>query len=139
VQVGIKLAAKQRKPRGQKMSDKKNILVVNDKQAIRQILGNMLKDRGYNVFTAEDGYKAIEKVKEISFAITFLDMRMPGIDGVQTLKKIKRISPETRVVMMTGYPDKNLEKEAIKQGAYTVIYKPFDRKKVIAIVEKLDG
>jgi len=120
------------------MSDKKNILVVNDKQAIRQILGDMLKDRGYNVFMAEDGYKAIEKVKEVSFAITFLDIRMPGIDGVQTLKEIKKISPETRVVMMTGYPDKNLEKEAIKQGAYTVIYKPFDRKKVIAIVEKLD-
>jgi DNA-binding NtrC family response regulator len=120
------------------MSDKKNILVVNDKQAIRQILGNMLKDRGYNIFMAEDGYKAIEKVKEISFAITFLDIRMPGIDGVQTLKEIKKISPETRVVMMTGYPDRNLEKEAIKQGAYTVIYKPFDKKKVIAIVEKLD-
>jgi len=120
------------------MSDKKNILVVNDKQAIRQILGDMLKDEGYNVFMAEDGYEAMEKVKEMSFDIIFLDMRMPGIDGVTTLKEIKKISPETRVVMMTGYPDKNLEKEAIKQGAYTVIYKPFDRKKVIAIVEKLD-
>ncbi|TET11318.1 response regulator [Candidatus Aerophobetes bacterium] len=120
------------------MPDTKNILVVNDEQAIRQILANMLKDRGYNIFMAEDGYKAIEKVKEISFAITFLDMRMPGIDGVQTLKEIKKISPQTKVIMMTGYPDKNLEKEAIKQGAYTVIYKPFDRKKVMAIVEKLD-
>jgi len=120
------------------MPDTKNILVVNDEQAIRQILANMLKDRGYNVFMAEDGYKAIEKVKEISFAITFLDIRMPGIDGVQTLKEIKKISPQTKVIMMTGYADKNLEKEAIKQGAYTVIYKPFDRKKVMAIVEKLD-
>ena len=120
------------------MSDKKNILVVNDEKGIRQILGDMLKDRGYNIFTVEDGYKAIEKVKEISFAITFLDVRMPGIDGVQTLKEIKKISPDMRVVMMTGYPDKNLEKEAIKQGAYTVIYKPFDMKQVIAIVEKLD-
>ena len=120
------------------MSDKKNILVVNDKRDMREILAEILKDAGYNVSMAEDGYKAIEKVKEVSFAITFLDIRMPGIDGVQTLKEIKKISPETRVVMMTGYPDKNLEKEAIKQGADTVIYKPFDRKKVIAIVEKLD-
>jgi len=120
------------------MSDKKNILVVNDEPAIRQILANMLKDRGYNVVMAEDGYKAIEKAKEIPFSITFLDIRMPGIDGVETLKEIKKISPETKFVMMTGYPHKNLEKEAIKQGAYTVIYKPFDRKKVIAIVEKLD-
>lgn len=120
------------------MSDKKNILVVDDEQAIRQILANMLRNRGYNVVMAEDGYKAIEKVKQISFAIAFLNIRMPGIDGVQTLKEIRKISPETRVVMMTGYPDKNLEKEAIKQGASTVIYKPFDRKKVIAIVEKLD-
>ncbi|MFQ6067684.1 MAG: response regulator [bacterium] len=121
------------------MSDKKNILVVNDELPIREILGNILKNRGYHVFMAEDGYKAIEKAKEISFAIIFLDLRMPGIDGVETLKEIKKISPETKVVMMTGRPDKNLEKEAIKQGAYTVIYKPFDRKKVIAIAEKLDG
>ncbi len=120
------------------MPDKKNILVVNDKQAIREILGNMLKDRGYNTVMVEDGYKAIEMVKETSFAITFLNIKMPGINGVETLKEIKKISPEARVVIMTGYPDKNLVKEAIKQGAHTVIYKPFDRKKVIAIVEKLD-
>lgn len=120
------------------MSDKKSILVVDNEQSIREILGNVLKGRGYNVVMAEDGYKAIDKVKKVSFVITFLDIRMPGINGVETLKEIKKISPETRVAMMTGYPDKNLVKEAIKQGAYTVIYKPFDRKKVITIVEKLD-
>jgi len=120
------------------MSNKKNILVVNDERGIRQMLGDILKDRGYNIFMAEDGYKAIEKVKEISSAIVFLDIRMPGINGVETLKEIKKISPETRVIMITAYADKNLEKEAIKQGADIVIHKPFDIKKVIAIVEKLD-
>jgi len=132
----MKLA--QNKPRGQKMSNKKNILVVNDERGIRQMLGDILKDRGYNIFMAEDGYKAIEKVKEISSAIVFLDIRMPGINGVETLKEIKKISPETRVIMITAYADRNLEKEAIKQGADIVIHKPFDIKKVIAIVEKLD-
>lgn len=121
------------------MSQKKNILVVNDKRLMREILADMLKDMGYNVVMAEDGYKAIEKVKEVSFAIIFLDMRMPGINGVETLKEIKKINPETRVVMMTAYVGKNLEKEALKHGADTVIYKPFDMKKVMAIVEKLDG
>jgi len=119
--------------------DKKNILVVNDKRLMREILADMLKDMGYNVVMAEDGYKAIEKVKEVSFAIIFLDMRMPGINGVETLKEIKKINPETRVVMMTAYVGKNLEKEALKHGADTVIYKPFDMKEVMAIVEKLDG
>jgi len=65
VQVGIKLAAKQREQRGQKMSDKKNILVVNDKRGMREILAEIPKDAGYNVSMAEDGYEAIEKVRKL--------------------------------------------------------------------------
>jgi len=65
-------------------------------------------------------------------------MRMPGIGGVETLREIKKISPETRVVMMTAHVDKDSEKEAMREGADTVIYKPFDVKEIMAIIEKLD-
>lgn len=121
------------------MSDEKNILIVNNEQPIREILANMLKGRGYNIVTVEDGYKAIDRVKKAFFTITFLDIKMPGINGVETFKEIKKISPETRVVIITGRTDRNLVKEMIKQGAYTVIHKPFDREKVIVTVEKLDN
>lgn len=121
------------------MSDEKNILIVNNEQPIREILANMLKGRGYNIVTVEDGYKAIDRVKKAFFAITFLDIKMPGMNGVQTFKEIKKISPETRVVIITGCTDRNLVKEMIKQGVYTVIHKPFDRKKIIKTVEKLDN
>lgn len=120
------------------MLDKKNILVVNDKRGMREILAEILKDAGYNVSMAEDGYEAIEKVRKLFFAIIFLDMRMPGIGGVETLREIKKISPETRVVMITAYVDKDSEKEAMREGADTVIYKPFGVKETMAIIEKLD-
>jgi CheY-like chemotaxis protein len=76
-------------------------------------------------------------VKGNSFDIIFMDIKMPGINGVQTFREIKKLNDKIRVIMMTAYAVEDLIKEAIEEGAYTVVYKPFDMEKVIATIERV--
>ena len=114
-----------------------NILVVDDLQSIRLTLGAILEDAGHNVVTVEDGYQAIEAAKKIHFDVIFMDIKMPGINGVQTFREVKRLDPEAAVIMMTAYSVEDLVKEAIEEGAYAVVYKPFDIAVIIATIEEL--
>ncbi len=114
-----------------------NILVVDDLRSMRLTLGGILEDKGYNVIAVEDGYRAIEAVRQEHFDAIFIDIKMPGIDGVQTFREIKKIDPDTTVVMMTAYSVEELVKEALEEGAHAIIYKPFDISMVIAIIEEL--
>jgi DNA-binding NtrC family response regulator len=116
---------------------KTSILVVDDLRSMRMTLGGILEDEGYSVMTAEDGYQAIEAVGQRHFDIIFIDIKMPGIDGVQTFREIKKIDPDTAVVMMTAYSVEELVREALEEGAYAIIYKPFDINMVICIIEEL--
>ncbi len=114
-----------------------NILVVDDLRSMRLTLGGILEDEGYTVMTVEDGYQAIEAVRKRHFDVIFIDIKMPGIDGVQTFREIKKIDPGAAVVMMTAYSVEQLVKEALEEGAYAIIYKPFDINMVIAVIEEL--
>jgi DNA-binding NtrC family response regulator len=114
-----------------------NILVVDDLSSMRLTLGGIVEDEGYSVMTAEDGYHAIEAVSKRHFDVIFIDIKMPGIDGVQTFREIKKIDPDAAVVMMTAYSVEELVTEALEEGAYAIIYKPFDINMVIAIIEEL--
>lgn len=116
---------------------KKNILVVDDIRSMRMTLGGILEDKGYNVVLAENGYQAIEAVKQISFDLIFCDIKMPGINGVQTFREIKKIDDKAVVIMMTAYSVENLLKEAIEEGAYATIYKPFEVDRIISVIEKV--
>jgi len=116
---------------------KTNILVADDLQSIRLTLGGILEDEGYNVVTAENGYQAIETVRKTHFDVIFMDIKMPGINGVQTFREVKKIDPKATVIMMTAYSVEDLVKEALEEGAYAVIYKPFDIDRVIALIEEL--
>jgi len=115
--------------------EKTNILVVDDLRNIRLTLGGILEDRGYNVVTAEDGYQAIELIRETHFDVILMDIKMPGINGVDTYMEVKKIDPKAVVIMMTAYSVEDLLKRAVSEGVYTCIYKPFDIEKVIALVE----
>ena len=117
--------------------DKTNIMVVDDLRSIRLTLGGILEDKGYNVVTVENGYQAIEAAKKTQFDVIFMDIKMPGINGVQTFREIKKITPGTAVIMMTAYSVEDLVKEALEEGAYAVIYKPFDVDKIIATIDDL--
>jgi two-component system response regulator HydG len=119
--------------RGGKMQT--NVLVVDDLRSIRLTLGGILEDEGYNVVMAENGYQAIEAAKKAPFDLVFMDIKMPGINGVQTFREIKKINPEAVVIMMTAYSVEDLIREALEEGAYAVVYKPFDIEKIVSIIE----
>lgn len=112
-----------------------NILVVDDLKSIRMTLGRVLEDEGHNVVLAEDGYQAIEAAKQTSFDLIFMDIKMPGINGVQTFREVKKINPQAAVIMMTAYSVEDLVREALEEGAYAVVYKPFDIENIVSIIE----
>jgi two-component system response regulator HydG len=116
---------------------KTNILVVDDIRSMRVTLGVILEDKGHNVVMVENGYQAIEAVKKTLFDVIFIDIKMPGINGVQTFREIKKIDPKAVVIMMTAYSVEDLLKEALEEGAYATVYKPFDVDKIIAIIEEV--
>ena len=111
-----------------------NVLVVDDDRGIRFTLEGIIDDEGYMVRGAEDGYQAIELVKEISFQWVFMDIRMPGINGVETYLEIKKISPDSRVVMMTGFSVEELVKQALEEGVFAVLYKPLPVERILEIL-----
>ncbi len=119
------------------VQNKAKVLVVDDQIGMLETFTDILEDKGFNVVTADDGFAAIERVKEQSFDLIFMDIKMPGINGVQTFREIKKINPKIAVVMMTAYSVEDLIEEAIAEGAYTVVYKPFDINKVIQTIEKV--
>jgi two-component system response regulator HydG len=118
---------------------KNNILVVDDLKSIRLTLGGILGDEGYNVVLAENGYQAIEAAKRTPFDLVFMDIKMPGINGVQTFREIKKINPEAVVVMMTAYSVGDLVKQALVEGAYAVVYKPFDIDDIVSVIDSALG
>ncbi len=113
-----------------------NLLIVDDDINMLATVGDVFQDRGYNVAMVEDGRRAIKLVSRRYFDVVLMDVRMPGIDGLETYKEVKRIIPTAAVIMMTGDSKEELVKKALEEGAYTVIYKPFNVKKVIKIVEE---
>ena len=116
---------------------KTNILVVDDLKSSRLTLGGILEDEGHNVVLAENGYQAIEAAKQIPFDLIFMDIKMPGINGVQTFREVKKFNPQAAVIMMTSYSVEDLVRRAISQGAYTCIYKPFNAEKILTLVGEI--
>jgi DNA-binding NtrC family response regulator len=114
-----------------------NILVVDDDWGQLRTLGGILEDESYCVALAENGGRAIDLVRERHFDIIFLDIKMPGMDGVQTLKQIKEIDPTSAIVMMTAYSVEEMVKEALREGAYTVVYKPFEPTQVLNVIKDI--
>jgi len=113
------------------------ILIVDDQRSMRMTLAGVIEDQGYAVTEAEDGYQAIELVTSAHFDLVLMDIKMPGINGVQTFREIKKISPESVVVMMTGFAVEDLVAAALEEGAFSVIYKPFDVEGVIKLVDSV--
>ena len=114
---------------------KPKVLVVDDQKGMRLTLAAILDDQGYDVTEVEDGYRAIEVLEQVPFDLVFMDIKMPGINGVQTFREIKKIVPKSVVVMMTGFAVEDLIKEALDEGAFSVIYKPFDMESVLNLVD----
>ena len=101
------------------------ILVVDDDEAMRMTLAELLGYEGFDVTTAIDGHQGVEMATANRFDLIFMDFMMPGINGVEALRRIKEVSPATIVIMVTAYSG-GLVEQALEEGAYAVLYKPFD-------------
>lgn len=123
-----------------KPGDTKNgpvrILVIDDEAVIRDLLSDALARKGYCVDTAEDGVGGLEKAQTTNYHVVFTDMRMPGMNGVEVYRKLKVISPEARVVVMTGYGLEEMIQEALSLGAFADVKKPFDIEFIYNLVER---
>lgn len=92
-----------------------NVLIVDDEKTVRDFLTRLVSLKGLTAKTAESGFEAIKMMNREVFDFVFLDIRMPKMDGVQTLKELKKINPGAKYVMMTGYSVQNLLEEAQKE------------------------
>ncbi len=110
------------------------ILVVDDEQSLREVLSIMLKRAGYSVTSATDGEEAIDFVHKEIFDLVITDLRMPKIDGMEVLKAVKSASPETVVLIITAFATADSAVEAMKQGAYDYLTKPFQVDEVQLII-----
>ncbi len=102
-----------------------HILVVDDEKIIRDGSSRILAKEGYAVITAGSGEEALERFDREPFDLILLDVKMPGIGGIETLRKLKEIDPGLTVLIVTGYPSTETAVKAIKLGAYDYVTKPF--------------
>ncbi len=118
------------------MVDTEKILVVDDELSMREFLEIMLTKEGYRVQTAADGKKAIALAEREVFDLAIIDIRMPKMDGIETLIRLKEISPETVTLMITAYASTDTAIRAMKQGAYDYITKPFKIEEIKMTIQK---
>lgn len=113
------------------------ILVVDDEEGMREFLTYMLEGESYEVSTAASGLEALEKIRREEFALVLADIKMPGIDGLEMLRRIKEIDEQAVVIVMTAYASLDTAIKAIKFDAYDYLVKPFpDSDQVLGIIEK---
>jgi DNA-binding NtrC family response regulator len=124
-------------PKGAFMTEQPKILIVDDEQIVRESLTNWLKEDGYQVDAAGDGPEALSKIRSFPYHIVLLDLKMPGMDGIQVLQEIKKDFPDTEVILMTAYGSVHTAVEAIRAGAYDYIVKPFDPEEVGLLIKKI--
>ena len=116
--------------------NKGRILIVDDQEEILDSLGAILADEGHELIKARDGQEALHIVQSDSPDVVFLDIWIPGIDGMQTLKAIKRIDPRCSVIMMSGHGTIETAVKAIKLGATDYLEKPLNLEDVLHLVQK---
>lgn len=112
------------------------ILIMDDEPALRNIVYNILKPLGHQMFTAEDGKQAIEIAHKEIPDLAMLDMRVPDMDGLEVLAELKKINPSIRAIMLSGFGDVDTAVGALKQGAFDYISKPFKVDEVMKVVNK---
>jgi diguanylate cyclase (GGDEF)-like protein len=114
-------------------SEKANrILVVDDEESIRAVLTEVLIDDGFRVTQAANGLEALEVLQDVPHSLVISDIKMPGMTGIELLKKIKQTIPATEVIIITSYASLDTAIEALRYGAYDYLFKPFEDIKLIS-------
>lgn len=115
---------------------KGKVLVIDDEKGLRDMLSYALGREGYEVLVAENGEVGVEKVKQEEVNVVVTDIKMPGMDGVAVLKKIKQMNENVEVIVATGYGSMETAIESLRNGAYDYINKPFNIDELISLISK---
>lgn len=115
----------------------KNILVVDDEQDIHWLMANILNKNGYKLSFVPNGHEALEYLAKDSYHLVFLDLKMPQLNGIDTLREARRLSPHIPIIIITGYAETLSAPEAKKLGAYDYLEKPLDPQRVIFLAQKV--
>ncbi|MBS7608689.1 MAG: response regulator [Candidatus Bathyarchaeia archaeon] len=118
------------------MGENARILIVDDDENIRKVLTMILEDEGYKVDQAETAKQAIEKTRKNFYNLALIDIRLPDMEGIELLTKMKDTVPRMRKIIITGYPTLQNAIEAVNRGADAYILKPFDVNKVLATIKE---
>ena len=112
------------------------VLIVDDEEDFVEMFSLRLKESGETVFTAYSGQECLDKLDQVNIDVVVLDIKMPGMDGLETLKEIKKRHPIVEVIMLTGHGTIETAVEGMKRGAYDYLLKPADIKDM---ARKLEG
>ncbi|MBI1976344.1 MAG: response regulator [Candidatus Omnitrophica bacterium] len=121
------------------MAKKLNVLIVDDDTAIRNLFVHTLSSMPHEVHAVENGAKAVELAQEIPFDVAFVDMRMPGMDGLETFRALKKLQPSLTTVIITGFAEEEKIEAALREGAIDCMKKPFNITEIRGVIEKKIG
>ena len=119
------------------MEPKVHILIVDDEEIVRESLASWLEEDGYEVKVAENADRALERLPEKDWNLAMVDLKMPGMDGIELMDEIRKIKPETIVIIMTAYATVDTAVQAMKKGAYDYIVKPFNPEDLSMTIRKI--
>ena len=121
-----------------------SILLIDDDELVLQSLGKILESQGYRVEKARNGFEALEKAEGLDFCLVISDIRMPGMDGIEVIQRLREIHKEkkqkpTPEILITGYADENAYLRALQLSVTDYLYKPFDIEELLGLVAKRIG
>ncbi|KNZ69784.1 response regulator receiver protein [Thermincola ferriacetica] len=119
------------------MTKKVELLVVDDQIGVRRLLFEAFRQDDYNVELAGSGLEAIDKIKQKKPDVILMDMKMPGMNGLETLKEIKKLDFNPNIIMMTAYGEVDIVSEAMNLGVKEYVTKPFDINELREMVKKV--
>ncbi len=118
------------------MEKSAKILLIDDDENIRKVLQTILEDEGYLVETADNGKKAIEKSQLNFYNLALIDVRLPDVEGIDLLTKLRETTPKIRKIIVTGYPTLQNAMAAVNKGADAYVMKPFDVERILQIIKE---
>ena len=120
------------------MKAKGSILVVDDEEIVRESLASWLEEEGYQVDTAPDGPTALTELAQHAYAVLLIDLKMPGMDGLEVLGQARSLQPDVPMIIMTAHATVDTAVQAMKQGAHDYLVKPFEPEDLSVMVNKLN-
>jgi len=118
------------------LAENVKIIVIDDEEGVRESFKMILKIKDYDVTAYEDGEAAISSVKKDLYDMAFVDYKLPGMDGIEVLKKLKEVDPNIEVVIVTAYASESSHANAITLGALEYLRKPFLMEEIYELVER---